>query len=85
MSKDELNIRRVALSLGSLFAILHTAEVLLYTNSDFIKWLSDMHFISWQYTIQPFNMATYITGVIAAFVAGAVIGALFSIIYNKLK
>ncbi len=80
----ELNSKKVSLSLGILFAILHTAGVIAILNG-IIGFAQRVHFISEQVTVLSFNIGDFITGIAGAFIAGYVVGWLYSLIYNKLK
>lgn len=85
MVDARLNEKRVALSLGLLFALLHIIGVLLIVFGDYIAWSSSMHFMSFSYSVNPFDVVTLIIGAVLAFVAGAVIGWLFAAIWNALR
>ena len=76
--------KRVALTLGIMFAIFHTIGVLLLQTgiASYAKWA---HLIDFQYTIQPFSIVPFIAGIITAFIVGYVIGWLFVTIYSKVK
>jgi len=41
-------------------------------------------FMTMQYTSTGFNFGAWVVGILVAFVFGAVIGSLFTLIYNKL-
>jgi cell division protein FtsX len=77
---------KVGLSLGLLFALVHFVGILLiqWDGSGFVNWLKALHFISADvpFTVLPFELGTAIVGIIAAFVTGAIIGALFAWIWN---
>lgn len=80
---EEVNTKKVALTLGILFAVLHTIGVLLM--SPLIKYWTWVHFVSIQYAVQPFNFVTLIVGIVGAFLGGLILGWLFALIYNKLS
>ncbi len=79
----EVNTKKVALTLGILFALLHTIGVLLM--STFMKYWTWVHFVTFQYTTQAFNFVTLIVGIVGAFLGGLILGWLFALIYNKLS
>ena len=76
--------KRVALTLGIVFAIFHTIGVLLLQTgmASYTKWV---HLIDFQYTIQPFSAVPFIAGIITAFIIGNIVGWLFVTIYKKVK
>jgi len=79
--------RTVALSLGLLFAVLHTVGVLLLvgTGGALKGWALGLHFLNIAYTVTAFDAVTFVIGIVAAGVAGAVIGWLFAAIWNWLS
>ncbi len=78
---EKLNKRSVALSLGVLFSITHTINILLI-QLGVVKYAERLHFISMPYTLQQFSFVTLIAGIVAAFIVGAVIGWIFTGLYN---
>jgi len=79
----ELKTKQLALSLGILFAIMHTIEVLLILSGS-IDYIMGLHFITKSYIILPFDFGTFILGVVGAFVAGNLVGWIYASIYNAL-
>lgn len=82
---DKLNTRKTALSLGLLFALMHSIGTLLISFTALPKAWTAMHFMNVNYTLLPFSMAAWLTGIVLAFAFGTVLGAVFSTIYNKIK
>ncbi len=80
---EKLNTKKLALTLGILSGLLHTLGVLFI--SQLMRYWTWVHFITFQYTTQPFSFGIFVVGIITAFLAGAVIGWLFALIYNKLS
>lgn len=79
-----METKRTALTVGILFAILHALElVAIQTGS--LGYMLQLHFLTIQHTVLPFNIVTAITGIVEAFIAGCVVGWAFVAIYNKLK
>ena len=79
---EKLNMQRTALSLGILFVVLHGVGVLFM--SALMRYWQWAHFVSMQYTPTGFSFGVWVGGIVVAFVAGAVVGGLFSLIYNKM-
>ncbi len=81
---DDLDIKCVSLSLGTLFVAIHLVVVFLALGGG-LTYLQGMYFVSFSYTFVPFNILAFIAGIFVAFISGAGIGALFCIIYNHIK
>jgi len=79
----ELNSKRTALSLGILFAIMHTIGVIAIL-SGALDYIMKVHFLTKSYIILPFDLVTFVLGVATAFVMGWIVGWLFASIYNYL-
>jgi len=77
---------KVGLSLGLLFALLHIIGIVLiqWGGNGLVDWMKALHFISTDMTVTvlPFEFSMAIIGVIAVFVVGAIVGALFAWIWN---
>lgn len=83
-----IKIKAAALSLGLFFAIIHLIGVILIQvgGSALINWKLGLHFLSGvSYTVTAFGIGTLIIGLIAAFVVGAILGALFAWLYNLVE
>lgn len=80
---EPLNVKKIALSTGFLFAILHLAVVITIISGALKMWLS-FHFISLNYTVQPVQFGLLISGILIAFTIGAVSGGIFASAYNKI-
>jgi len=82
---NTINPKQAALSLGLLSAILHTASVVLVATGTYlaaIQWFKGIHFVNAAPTVLPFNGGVAVMGIIGAFIAGAVIGWLFAVLWN---
>ena len=79
---EKLDMKKVSLSLGILFAIMHGIGSLAITT--YMKYWQWAHFMTMQYTPTGFNVGVWIGGIVVAFVCGAVVGGLYTLIYNKL-
>lgn len=84
---EKLNLKKAAITLGIVFAAWHLGWVLsiLVLGSPFLNWIMSLHFISMALPIAPFDLATIITGVIGAFLCGAITGAIFAYVWNMLE
>lgn len=85
----EISEKRAAISLGLLFAVLHIVWVVLVTatGGGMMGWCQSIHFLTTgaAYTALPFDLLTFIVGIVGAFIVGAVVGWLFAFIWNKMK
>jgi len=80
----ELNTKKVSLSLGIVFAIMHTIGIIgIFVG--LIKYAEWVHFINDELTVQPFSLLPFVLGIATAFVIGAVVGWLFATVYNFMK
>ena len=80
----ELNPRRVSLTVAILFAITHTFGIIAIL-SGATDYIMKIHFLTKSYIILPFDIGTYLIGVITAFVVGYVVGLVFTGIYNSVN
>ena len=89
MSGMEIGKKRAALSLGLLFAVLYIIGIALVvaTNGGIVGLEQSMYFLTMgaASVMLPFNVLTFIMGVVVAFIAGAVTGWLFAWIWSMLK
>lgn len=84
----KLKKHQAGLALGSLFALLHllwSAAVGFGWGAAIYSWLLRMHFIELNVAFTPFNWLTALLLVIRAFIAGYLIGLLFSFFWNKFE
>ncbi len=81
MKKEMCDVRHVALSVGIVSAILHTAFVLL-SRVGLISYWEWAHLATVGYTLAPFNVVGFVIGIVGAFVLGSLVGALFAWVYN---
>ncbi len=79
---EKLNLKKVSLSVGITFAILHILGVIGIL-AGLLTWWQSLHFISIPFTVQAFSIGTLIIGIIKAFVCGAVVGLIFAVVYNN--
>ncbi len=82
----KLGVKKVALTVGIVFAAWHIgwALAIAVLGSGFLNWVLGLHFISMVAPIAPFNIATLVIGAIVAFLCGAITGAIFAFVWNKL-
>ena len=80
-----MNVKKVGLTLGSLFALVHViwaGIIKLGFGSNVLGGIMRLHFISCPAAIAPFKIGTAIFLVILTFVGGYVLGWLFATFYN---
>ena len=82
----KFDVKKAALALGLLFAVWHLGWVLAVAifGQGFVEWTMSMHFISMPIPVAAFDFVTLLVGVICAFICGALTGAIFALIWNKL-
>lgn len=82
--KQQIDERTAALSLGLLFAVMHLAGIALTAayGARWIMSIQSLHFVAYPFTVLPVTGLAAIEGIIAAFIAGAVIGWVFAAIWN---
>jgi len=82
-----IDVKKVAVTLGLLFAVWYIgwAVVMLAFGSQFINWFMELHFISTALAVAPFDVVTFIIGVVGFFLCGAITGAIFAALWNALK
>ena len=76
-----MNPKKVAITLGLVFAIFHTLGVLLIQKGLLDYW-SKIHLVSFQYSVQPWNWVVFAQGVATALVGGLVVGGVFATVWN---
>lgn len=79
-------VKKTAITLGLVFALYHLGWAVLVAigGSGFVNWITAIHFISTPLATSTFDLATLIIGLVAAFIDGAITGAVFAYIYNRL-
>jgi|SRR3989344_870393 len=73
--------KTTGLSLGILFAIIHGVAA-IGISLGAMKYVEKLHFITIQHAVQPFSIWTFLTGLILAFMAGFIVGFIFTKLYN---
>lgn len=76
---------QAGIALGTLFGLMHTlwvAAVGAGFGQPIINTLESGHFLSSNYTNNPFDPITAILGIVGAAVSGYIIGWIFIYIYN---
>ena len=76
-----MNPKKVAITLGIVFAVFHTLGVLLIQKG-LLDYVSKIHLVSFQYSVQPWNWAVFAQGVVTALVGGLVVGWVFATVWN---
>ncbi len=83
----KFDVKKTALTLGIVFAAWHLGWVLavLVFGQGFMNWILALHFMLLPMPLAAFDIVTLIVGVVAAFLCGAVTGAIFAYVWNWLK
>ncbi|MDP3742201.1 MAG: hypothetical protein Q8R15_02700 [Candidatus Micrarchaeota archaeon] len=84
----ELNVKKTAITLGTFAALLHAVWVVVVAlgfGQAVTNWKLSMHFISLPVTVTQFDAVSAILLVVMAFIGGAVAGAMFAKIWNKIQ
>ncbi|MBI4154528.1 hypothetical protein HY498_00375 [Candidatus Woesearchaeota archaeon] len=88
MKKEQISVKKTALTFGLTLAIIHVIWVILVAIG-LAKPLVDLkfrlHFISMPFGLEPFNIVTAIGLIIFVFIVGYIIGAIFGFVWNKLQ
>ena len=79
-------VKKTAITLGLVFALYHLGWALLVAigGSSFVNWVMSIHFISSPFATSAVDAVTLIVGMVSAFIDGAIIGAVFAYIYNRI-
>lgn len=76
-----MNPKKVAITLGIVVAVFHTAGVLLIQKG-FLDYMQKIHLVTFQYSVQPWNWTVFAQGVVTALVCGLVAGWVFATVWN---
>ncbi len=76
-----MNPKKVAVTLGIMFAVFHTLGVLLVQKGMLDYW-GKVHLVSIQHTVQPFMLMPFVQGIVTAIVSGLVVGWVFATVWN---
>ncbi len=82
----QLNVKRTALTVGSFAGLLHLMWFILVATGlaqGLVNWRLNMHFVSLQLTVLPFDVATATALVVLAFVGGSIVGAVLATLWNN--
>jgi hypothetical protein len=85
-TKVILSANKAGISLGALFALMHTLWSLLFASglgANIHEYIRGMHYIGTQTMYAPFNLASAIIGVVLAAITGYIIGCGFAWIWNQ--
>ena len=80
---SKLDSRKVAITTGLLFLLMHAVAVILlqFGLMNYWQWA---HMATFDHAVTTFNILQFIVGSLVAGLAGSILGLLFSLIYNKL-
>jgi hypothetical protein len=81
----KLNLHKVGMAFGGLFAVLHAVWAILIASGAayaLLGWIFNLHMIDLQYTIHAFSLGYAIGLVAVTAVVGYVIGTVFAYIWN---
>jgi hypothetical protein len=84
----QLNPATASISVGAVFGVWHLMWVILVTTGvakSVMDFVLRLHFIQFDYTLAPFDASTAITLVGLTFAIGAVLGLIFSLVWNWLS
>ena len=79
-----LNTKKVSLTTGLVFAVMHTVGV-IGIRIGLMKYWGWVHLVSFQYVLEKFNLGVFALGIVTAFLAGLIVGWLFTAVYNSLN
>ena len=82
--KQPIDEKSVAISLGLLGALVHLIWIIAVQagGQGLVDRLAGIHFVSSDATILPFDAMTAIALIVVSFVAWAIMGWLFAVIWN---
>ena len=86
--KDKINVNRLGLVLGSFFALFHLVWILLVLSGfakQFLDYALSLHFMSDVYSIGAFSFGTAAMLLVFTFASGYVFGAVFALVWNKIR
>ncbi len=81
----KLNSHKIGLTLGGLFAILHAVwalMVLVNIAKPLMDWILGLHFMTVQYSIDPFGFGNAILLIIVTGIIGYVVGYVLGWLWN---
>lgn len=82
---NQVNSNKLGLVLGGAFAILHAVwavMVLFGLAKPFLDWIMNLHFLSFQYSVDPFNFLNALMLVVVTGVIGYIIGYVCGWLWN---
>jgi hypothetical protein len=89
---NQVHAQKVGLVFGGLLAIGHTIWALLVfmgLAKPFLDWIFGLHFLNFQYTIDPFSfgnalMLVIVTGIVG-YLVGYVAGSLWNLVHGTAR
>ena len=82
---NKVNANKVGLTVGGMIAIVHAVWALMVffgMAKPFMDWLLDLHFMTFQYSVNPFEFGRAIMLVIATGVIGYLMGYVLGWLWN---
>ena len=82
---NAVHSHKVGLTVGGMLAIWHAAWallVLLGVAQSFMEWIFGLHFITMQFSINPFNAGTALTLIVVTGIIGYVMGYILGELWN---
>ncbi len=82
----QVHAHKVGMVIGGLLAIWHAVWALMVFGGvakSFLDWILGLHFLNFQYDIDPFSLGTAVTLVIATGVIGYLIGYVCGWLWNR--
>lgn len=82
---NNVNAHKVGLVFGGLFGIMHAMwalMVLVGVAQGFMDWIFALHFLNFQYNVDPFSWVNAIALVIITSLIGYIMGCVFGWLWN---
>lgn len=80
---QKLDSKKIALTTGILFLLVHATGVVLlqFGMMNYWQW---GHMMTFEHSVTTFSIIQFVVGSITVGIIGAILGLVFSLIYNKL-
>ncbi len=82
---NQVHAHKVGLVFGGLLAISHAVWALLVfmgLTKPFLDWIFDLHFLNFQYTVDPFSLGNALMLVIVTGIVGYLVGYVACSLWN---
>jgi len=88
MKKEQISVKKIALTFGLTLAIIHAIWTILVATGlaqPLLNLKLRLHFISMPFGLEPFNLTTALGLIIFVFIVGYIFGAIFGFVWNRLQ